>query len=960
MKRKKHAKLSQILLLAFTILGIALFACPAIVSANSGGKLIMATNAEFPPYEYYEGSDIVGIDVEIAQAVAEEMGMELQIEDMAFDAIITAVTSGKADFGAAGMTVTEDRLKSVNFSDTYTTSAQVIIVKEDSPISTPDDLTGKKIGVQLGTTGDIYSADIEDAKIERYNKGFEAVQSLLSDKIDAVIIDQEPAAVFVKQNKGLKLTDEEFTNEEYALAIAKGNDKLLKKINAALAKLKKSGRLDAIKASYIDSSSQEEEADDTKSSGGKLIMATNAEFPPYEYYEGSDIVGIDVEIAQAVAEEMGMELQIEDMAFDAIITAVTSGKADFGAAGMTVTEDRLKSVNFSDTYTTSAQVIIVKEDSPISTPDDLTGKKIGVQLGTTGDIYSADIEDAKIERYNKGFEAVQSLLSDKIDAVIIDQEPAAVFVSQNEGLKLTDEEFTSEEYALAIAKDNDELLEKINAALGKLKESGRLDEIKASYIGSQEEEPDDAKPSGGKLIMATNAEFPPYEYYEGSDIVGIDVEIAQAVAQEMGMELQIEDMAFDSIITAVTSGKADFGAAGMTVTEDRLKSVNFSDPYTSSAQVIIVKEDSPIATPDDLTGKKIGVQLGTTGDIYSADIEDATIERYNKGFEAVQSLLSDKIDAVIIDQEPAAVFVSQNEGLKLTDEEFTSEEYALAIAKDNDELLKKVNAALANLKKSGRLDEIKETYINADDNADNDDSVAPAKQEASSPSLKEALYDNLVSKGRWKYIANGLTVTLKITLLAVLLGILIGFVIAIIRSTYEKNGSLKFLNTLCQIYLTVIRGTPVLVQLLIIYYIIFASFTNKILVASLAFGINSGAYVAEIIRGGILSIDHGQFEAGRSLGFNYLQTMIYIILPQALKNVLPALANEFVVLLKETSVCGYIALQDLTKGGDIIRSQTYNAYIPLLTVAAIYLALVMIFTYFIKLLERRLRNSERR
>ncbi len=695
-------------------------------------------------------------------------------------------------------------------------------------------------------------------------------------------------------------------------------------------------------------------------SGGKLIMATNAEFPPYEYYEGSDIVGIDVEIAQAVAQEMGMELQIEDMAFDSIITAVTSGKADFGAAGMTVTEDRLKSVNFSDPYTSSAQVIIVKEDSPIATPDDLTGKKIGVQLGTTGDIYSADIEDATIERYNKGFEAVQSLLSDKIDAVIIDQEPAAVFVSQNEGLKLTDEEFTSEEYALAIAKDNDELLEKINAALGKLKESGRLDEIKASYIGSQEEEPDDAKPSGGKLIMATNAEFPPYEYYEGSDIVGIDVEIAQAVAQEMGMELQIEDMAFDSIITAVTSGKADFGAAGMTVTEDRLKSVNFSDPYTSSAQVIIVKEDSPIATPDDLTGKKIGVQLGTTGDIYSADIEDATIERYNKGFEAVQSLLSDKIDAVIIDQEPAAVFVSQNEGLKLTDEEFTSEEYALAIAKDNDELLKKVNAALANLKKSGRLDEIKETYINADDNADNDDSVAPAKQEASSPSLKEALYDNLVSKGRWKYIANGLTVTLKITLLAVLLGILIGFVIAIIRSTYEKNGSLKFLNTLCQIYLTVIRGTPVLVQLLIIYYIIFASFTNKILVASLAFGINSGAYVAEIIRGGILSIDHGQFEAGRSLGFNYLQTMIYIILPQALKNVLPALANEFVVLLKETSVCGYIALQDLTKGGDIIRSQTYNAYIPLLTVAAIYLALVMIFTYFIKLLERRLRNSERR
>ena len=958
MNRKDHTKLPQIFLLAFVVLGIVLSVCPVPASSGSKDKLIMATNAEFPPYEYYDGSDIVGIDVEIARAVAEELDMELQIEDMAFDAIITAVTSGKADIGAAGMTVTEDRLKSVNFSDTYTRSAQVIIVREDSAIATPDDLVGKKIGVQLGTTGDLYSEDIEDATIERYNKGFEAVQSLLSDKIDAVIIDQEPAAVFVEQNEGLKLTEEEFTDEEYALAIAKGNTELLEKVNAALAKLEKSGRLDEIKAAYINEGEADAEEEKPKSTGEKLIMATNAEFPPYEYYEGSGIVGIDVEIAQAIADELGMELQVEDMAFDAIITAVTSGKADFGAAGMTVTEDRLKSVDFSDTYTKSAQVIIVKEDSPIATPDDLVGKKIGVQLGTTGDIYSEDIEDAQIERYNKGFEAVQSLQSDKIDAVIIDQEPAAVFVEQNEGLKLTDEEFTEEEYALAFAKDNKELLEKVNAALAKLKRSGRLDEIKAAYINEGEADAEEEKPksTGEKLIMATNAEFPPYEYYEGSEIIGIDVEIAQAVAEKLGMELQIEDMAFDSIITAVTSGKADVGAAGMTVTEDRLKSVDFSDPYTTSAQVIIVKEDSPIATPDDLVGKKIGVQLGTTGDIYAEDIEDAQIERYNKGFEAVQSLLSDKIDAVVIDQEPAGVFVEQNEGLKLTDEEFTTEEYALAIAKGNEDLLEKINGALAELKESGRLDEIKAAYINSGEGASE---TAPAVEEEASSGLKEALYDNLVSKGRWRYITNGLIVTLEITLLAVILGIIIGFIVAIIRSTYEKTRKLKVLNLLCQIYLTVIRGTPVLVQLLIIYYIIFASFTNKIVVASLAFGINSGAYVAEIIRGGILSIDNGQFEAGRSLGFNYLQTMVYIILPQALKNVLPALANEFVVLLKETSVCGYIALQDLTKGGDIIRSQTYNAYIPLLTVAAIYLAMVMIFTYFVKLLERRLRSSER-
>ena len=226
--------------------------------------------------------------------------------------------------------------------------------------------------------------------------------------------------------------------------------------------------------------------------------------------------------------------------------------------------------------------------------------------------------------------------------------------------------------------------------------------------------------------------------------------------------------------------------------------------------------------------------------------------------------------------------------------------------------------------------------------------------------MKDAIYQNLIAGDRWKYIANGLGVTLRITLFAVLIGIVLGFLVAVVRSTYEKTHKLKLLNLLCQVYLTVIRGTPMVVQLLIMYYIVFVYVTSKIMVASLAFGINSGAYVAEIIRGGIQSIDNGQFEAGRSLGFNYPQTMIYIILPQVFKNVLPALANEFIVLLKETSVCGYIALQDLTKGGDIIRSQTYNAYVPLFTVALIYLVMVMIFTQLVKILERRLRSSERR
>ena len=226
--------------------------------------------------------------------------------------------------------------------------------------------------------------------------------------------------------------------------------------------------------------------------------------------------------------------------------------------------------------------------------------------------------------------------------------------------------------------------------------------------------------------------------------------------------------------------------------------------------------------------------------------------------------------------------------------------------------------------------------------------------------MAERFYLNFIADDRWKYIADGLAATLKITLVAVIIGIVLGFIVAVTKATHVKAGKLKILNFLCSVYLTVIRGTPVVVQLMIIYFIICTSGdVSKLAVSMIAFGINSGAYVAEIIRGGIMSIDDGQFEAGRSLGFNYIQTMRYIVLPQVFKNVLPSLGNEFIVLLKETSVAGYIGMQDLTKGGDIIRSRTYDAFMPLIAVAIIYLAMVMIFTKLQQLMERRLRNSER-
>lgn len=216
-----------------------------------------------------------------------------------------------------------------------------------------------------------------------------------------------------------------------------------------------------------------------------------------------------------------------------------------------------------------------------------------------------------------------------------------------------------------------------------------------------------------------------------------------------------------------------------------------------------------------------------------------------------------------------------------------------------------------------------------------------------------------IEKNRWHYIWEGLGVTLLVTVCAVVIGIVIGFTIASIRSTHDKTGKLKIPNAVCKLYLTVIRGTPVLVQLLIIYFVIFASVdVDKVVVAIIAFGINSGAYVAEIFRAGIMSVDNGQFEAGRSLGFNYRQTMTNIIMPQAFKNAVPPLANELIVLLKETSIVGYIALQDITKGADIIRGRTYDAFLPLFAIALIYLTIVVILSKGVSILERRLSKSD--
>lgn len=416
------------------------------------------------------------------------------------------------------------------------------------------------------------------------------------------------------------------------------------------------------------------------------------------------------------------------------------------------------------------------------------------------------------------------------------------------------------------------------------------------------------------LIMATEATFPPYEFRSNGQIVGIDIDIAREVAAKLHKKLEVADGKIDFIIGSVVQKKADFAAAGLTITPERQGKLLFTIPYDTAAQMVLVSVDSPIKSVADLKGVRIACQTGTTAYDYVhnhiiTDIKSPLLFVFDNYGLAVESLKKHKVDAVILDEEPARQILVRNSNfVRLLPEPLTKEEYAIAVHPDNQELCNTFNDVISELISSGKMKEIKrknqylaghlckDTFIPVD-------VTVPSASEKKNTNwvvslwqdFSESFKTNFIVDNRWEYLWGGFIKTIEISFFAVLLGLLLGFVVAVIRSIHDRLCKFKILNALCRFYLTVIRGTPCVVQLLIIYFVVLPSCDNKVLVAIIAFGVNSGAYVAEIIRGGIMSIDRGQFEAGHSLGLSYGETMLFIILPQAFKNVLPALGNEFIV-----------------------------------------------------------------
>ncbi len=448
----------------------------------------------------------------------------------------------------------------------------------------------------------------------------------------------------------------------------------------------------------------------------------------------------------------------------------------------------------------------------------------------------------------------------------------------------------------------------------------------------------------GTLTVATNTPFHPWEFRDGEEFVGVDIDIVRKLAEKLNLNLEIHDVSYDALILELSNKKCDCVIAGMSATEENMNSVDFSVPYASSKQLIIVNSDSPINKKEDIVDKKLGSQLSSTGFNYCLD-NKYDVRPYDP-VDAVLALTSNQIDAVIMDELPAKNMVAKSNGkIRVLDDYLFEEEYRIAFSKGNKELEKVINELIKELKLSGYISERIKEY---------------SSYENLNPSFWDKIKMNLIEKDRWKQLLNGLCITFEITFVSLIIGIFLGYITAFTILSKSKSFFVKVLKIIAKMYISLIRGTPIVCQLFIMYYIVIGPLgVNDIVSAILAFGINSGAYVSEVIRSGILSVDSGQIEAGRALGLSESQIMSGIIAPQALKNSLASLCNEFIQLFKETSVAGFIGIMDLNKVGEAIRAQTLSPAIPLLSVATMYFVVVYLAGILMSFLERRLRESDK-
>lgn len=700
-----------------------------------------------------------------------------------------------------------------------------------------------------------------------------------------------------------------------------------------------------------------------------IKVVSDTAYAPFEFKDSDQTYkGIDVDIINKVAELKSWNINMTFPGFDAAVNAVQSGQADAIMAGMTKTKDREKVFTMSDTYYDTKVVIATTKTNTISSYSQLKGKTVGVKNGTASQRFLEKIKD-KYKFNLKTFDTTDltynSLNSGSIDAMMDDQPVIEYAIKQGQNLKISMKGEAVGSFAFGVKKGSkyEYLVTEFNEALAQMKKDGSLDKIISKWTGSTKatsSTPETTTPAGkkatpvkAKYTIASDSSFAPFVFQDSNNkYTGIDMDLIKAIAKDQGFTIEITNPGFDAALNAVQSGQADGMIAGMSVTDARKETFDFSEPYYTANAILAVKESSTIASYKDLKGKTIGVKNGTASQTFLTKNQskyDYKIKTFSDASSMYDSLNSGSVDAVMDDEPVVKYSISQGQKLKTPIKGTPIGDTAFAVKKgSNPELIQMFNNGLANIKKNGQYQKILDKYL---------------KKSNSNTSSSDNTVDETTIWGllqnNYKQLLSGLGITLALALLSFAIAMVIGIIFGMFSVS-----PVKALRIISEVFVDVIRGIPLMILAAFIFWGIpnlIESMTghqnpiNDFVAGTIALSLNAGAYIAEIVRGGIQAVPAGQMEASRSLGISYSKTMRKIILPQATKIMLPNFVNQFVIALKDTTIVSAIGLVELFQTGKIIIARNYQSFKMYAILAVFYLIIITLLTRLAKRLEKRIK-----
>ena len=693
-------------------------------------------------------------------------------------------------------------------------------------------------------------------------------------------------------------------------------------------------------------------------------IVSDTAYAPFEFKDSDQTYkGIDVDIINKVAEIKGWDIDMSFPGFDAAVNAVQAGQADAIMAGMTKTSEREKVFTMSDTYYDTKVVIATRKENTISKYEQLKGKKVGVKTGTAAQRFLEKNKDKygyTLKNFDTGDLMYNSLSAGDVDAVMDDQPVIEYAINQGQNLKISMKGEAVGSFAFGVKKGSkhEHLVTEFNEALAQMKEDGSLEEIinkwTASKGSSDSAVPETFTPAGqkatptkDKYIIASDSSFAPFVFQNDSNqYTGIDMELIKAIAKDQGFTVEVTNPGFDAAINSVQTGQADGIIAGMSVTDARKKTFDYSDPYYTANSILAVKDSSNIKSYEELKGKTVGVKTGTASQTFLEENKSKygySIKTFSDAASMYDSLNTGSVAAVMDDEPVVKYAIKQGKNLKTPIEGTPSGQVAFAVKKgSNPELIEMFNNGLANLKESGKYQEILDKYL--------------ASEEKESTVDESTIWGLL--QNNYKELLKGLGVTIALALISFAIAMVIGIIFGMFSVSPYKP-----LRWIAEIFVDVIRGIPLMIVAAFIFWGIpnlIESMTgqqspiNAFVAGTIALSLNAGAYIAEIVRGGIQAVPVGQMEASRSLGISYSKTMRKIILPQATKIMLPNFVNQFVIALKDTTIVSAIGLAELFKTGKDIIARNYQSFRMYAILAVLYLIIITLLTRLAKRLEKRI------